>query len=102
LLCFEESIIVVMTDRFVRVLEHIQKSSSDRLRTLLARRGVSAEEVTQMSREELKLTIVQIETTEQEDAQREGGAVFLDDDVENGATDQEAAYGMTGAGNVAV
>ena len=49
-----------------------------------------------MSREELKLTVAQIETTEQEDAQRDGGAVFLDDDVEDGATDQEAAYRMTG------
>ena len=49
-----------------------------------------------MSREELKLTVSQIETTEQEDAQRDGGAVFLDDDVENGVTDQEAANRMTG------
>jgi len=96
LLYFEESVIVVMTDRFVRVQEHIRKSSSDRLRTLLARRGVRAGEVTQMSRKELKLTVAQIETTEQEDAQRDGGAVFLDDDVENGATEQEAANRMTG------
>ena len=54
------------------------------------------EEVAQMSREELKQTVAEIETTEQEDAQRDREAVFLDDDDEDGATDQEAAYRMTG------